>query len=87
MPPTGGKPKVDPRAARKSERELRKELSTVEKTIARLDEEKKTLNAQLMTTTDAGEALRLHNEVERLSGELTQAEERWCEINEEIEGS
>ncbi len=86
VPPTGVKPKVDPRAARKSERELRKELSTVEKTIARLDEEKKTLNAQLMTTTDAAEALRLHNEVERVGGELTQAEERWCEINEEIEG-
>ena len=53
--------------------------------IARLDDEKKTINAQLMTATDPTEALRLHNEVESLSTQLTQAEERWCELNQEIE--
>jgi ATP-binding cassette subfamily F protein 3 len=59
-------------------------MSTVEKTIARLDEQKKASNALLLSTTDAKEALRLHNEVEALTKELTESEERWCALQEEL---
>ena len=53
--------------------------------IARLDGEKKELHAQLLNTADAEEAMRLHEEFTRLTTELNQAEERWCEIQEELE--
>jgi ATP-binding cassette subfamily F protein 3 len=78
------KAKADTRSARRNERELRKEMSTVEKTIARLDEQKKLLNAQLMSSSDAKEALRLHNELEELSKQLSEAEDRWCVVQEEL---
>jgi len=68
----------------RGERELRKEISTVEKSIAKLDEQKRESNARLMQCSDPKEALRLHQEVESLTTQLTQAEERWCELQEEI---
>jgi len=72
------------RPVQKTDRELRKEISTVEKTIARLDAEKRTLTDQLLKATDPAEALRLHNEVAAVTTQLTQAEERWCVLQEEI---
>ena len=75
------------RPARRNEREVRKEIKTLEKTIAQLDEQKRALNAQLLQSTDAAEALRLHNEVAALTEQLAEAEERWCQLQEEIEGN
>ena len=66
---------------------MRKEIKTLEQTIAQLDEQKRTLNAQLLESTDADEALRLHNEVAALTAQLAEAEERWCRLQEEIEGT
>ena len=68
----------------RGDRELRKEISTLEKTIARLDDRKRETNALLLQATDPDEALRLHNEVESLTAELSAAEERWCELQEEL---
>ncbi len=65
---------------------MRKEIKTLERTIAQLDEQKRTLNAQLLQSTDAAEALRLHNEVAALTEQLAEAEERWCRLQEEMEG-
>ena len=65
----------------KDHRKLRKEITNIERKIARLDEQKRELNGKLLTTTDPDEALRLHNEIEALGEELGQAEERWCELN------
>ena len=59
----------------------------MERTIAQLDEQKRTLNAQLLESTDAAEALRLHNEVSALTAQLAEAEERWCRLQEGIEGA
>ena len=66
---------------------MRKEIKTLERTIAQLDEQKRALNAQLLQSTDAVEALRLHNEISALTEQLTEAEERWCQLQEEIEGT
>jgi ATP-binding cassette, subfamily F, member 3 len=74
------------RAARRSEKEVRKELKSLEKTIAANDEQKRILNAELMKSSDAKEALRLHNEVAALTTQLSQAEERWLQLQEEIDG-
>lgn len=64
------------------ERKLRKELSKIEKLIARLDEEKRDFNEQLLKETDPDKALELHNEVEARAQKLADAEERWCELQE-----
>ncbi len=72
------------RAPARNERAIRKEQSNVEKTIARLDEQKKAASAQLLATTDAHEALRLHNDVEALAAQLAAEEERWCALQEEV---
>jgi ATP-binding cassette subfamily F protein 3 len=74
-----------PRAPRRNERDVKKELKTIEKTIADLDMQKRTLNAQLLKSTDAKEALRLHNEISALAERLAPAEERWCQLQEEME--
>jgi ATP-binding cassette subfamily F protein 3 len=85
--PVGGVPKVaksDNRVARRNEREVKKEMTTVERNIAKLDGEKKALQQQLMNCSDAKEALRLHNEVASLTTQLAEAEERWVVLQEEL---
>lgn len=83
-PTDTAKPAAMVRTARRNEREVRKEISTIEKTIAKLDDQKRQSNARLMETTDAAESLRLHNEVESLTKELAVAEDRWCHLQEEL---
>jgi ATP-binding cassette, subfamily F, member 3 len=73
------------RVARRTEKEIRKEMKSVEKSIALFDEQKKTLNDQLMNCSDAKEALRLHNELTAVTTQLDEAEGRWMEIQEELE--
>ncbi len=77
--------KAAPRPAGRSEKVVRKEIKAVEQSIAQLDEQKRTLNAQLQTSTDAAEALRLHNEVTAVSEKLAESEDRWCQLQEELE--
>jgi len=69
----------------RDDRALRKELKNLEKTIAQLDGQKKALDAKMMDTTDSKEALRLHNEIAALTEQLAPAEERWCELSEQLQ--
>jgi ATP-binding cassette subfamily F protein 3 len=81
-----GQPSQAGRSPRqRDQRKVRKEISNVERKIARLDEQKREVNDRLMQTADAEEALRLHNELTALSEDLSAAEERWCELQEEQE--
>jgi ATP-binding cassette subfamily F protein 3 len=41
----------------------------------------------LLESTEAVEALRLHDEVTALTEQLSEAEERWCALQEEIDGA
>ncbi len=75
------------RAPRRDDRAIRKEIAALEKTIARLDDLKKKTNSQLLATCDAAESLRLHNEVTALTSQLEEAEERWCQLQAEMEES
>ncbi len=85
LPPEVLKRTQSTHRASRSEKDVRKELKTVEKTIAQLDEQKRTLNAQLLSTSNSKEAMRLHNEVTTMAEQLTKIEERWCELQEEME--
>ena len=78
-------PSSKPRLSGKDERAVRKEISKLEKKIARLDDQKRELNQQMMNTTDAEEAMKVHEELQTVTTELSEAEERWCELQEQIE--
>lgn len=85
-PPSAKAPKAVA-SSKRNEREIRKEISALEKSIARLDDEKRQISEQLMNTRDQNDALRLHNEVASLTQQLAAAEERWCQLQEEeLEG-
>jgi ATP-binding cassette subfamily F protein 3 len=70
----------------KNERVLRKEMNNLEKAIARLDDQKKELNSKLMSTSDAKLALEVHTELAEVTKQLTEAEDRWCQIQEQLGG-
>ncbi len=71
-------------APQRNERAVRKELANLERTIAQLDAQKRQSNDQLMQSSDPDEALRLHNEVTSLAAKIAEAEDRWCQLQEEI---
>jgi ATP-binding cassette, subfamily F, member 3 len=79
---TSGKP--DRVSSGKDVHQQRKALRNLEKTIARLDEQKKSLNAELLNTADAKKAMDLHTQAEAVAKELAEAEERWCEMQQEL---
>jgi hypothetical protein len=70
-PPTGPR-----RAPDKGDRALRKEIATLERTIQRLDAEKRDRQAALLAATDPDEALRLHGDMTAVADKLAAAEER-----------
>jgi ATP-binding cassette subfamily F protein 3 len=85
VPPPGKTPRLAADGPVMDERKLRKELSKAEKAIARLDDKKTELNSQLLVETDPDKALRLHNELTEVTAELAEAEDRWCELQEQLE--
>ena len=62
-------------------RALKKKVKAIERKIARLDDQRKKLNATMLDTTDADEAMKIHNQVEAIAQELVAAEEEWLELN------
>ena len=86
LPPEVARPvKAAPRVARRGEKEIRKELKALEKTIAQLDEQKRALATRSLEPVGAAEALRLHNELAEVTALLDPAEERWLELQAELE--
>ncbi|QEG38030.1 ABC-F family ATP-binding cassette domain-containing protein [Bythopirellula goksoeyrii] len=69
----------------KEERELQKQLRSVERKIAKLDEEKKEINNRLLTITDAAEAQKAHDQLTSITAELSKLEEEWLEISGSLE--
>lgn len=67
------------------ERQLRKQIGNVEKTIAKLDTQRKLLNEQMMQATDPNEAMRLHEELTQVTSDLESAETKWSELQEQLE--
>jgi ATP-binding cassette subfamily F protein 3 len=67
------------------ERQLKKQIGNLEKSIAKLDAQRKQLHEQLMAATDPKDALRLHEEMTQVASELELAEGKWAELQEQIE--
>ena len=66
----------------KMNRKQQKEIKRIEQKITALEADKKSLNQQLLDTTDASEALKLHARFTEVSQELQQYEERWLKLTE-----
>jgi len=75
-------PRVERPVEQVDERKLRKELANLEKKIARLDDEKRAKDGQLMTETNPTQAMKLHEEIGQLQAELGELEVRWLELQE-----
>lgn len=73
---------VSSKPSQNQRRERRKQVKSIERKIARLDDEKKALNEQLLQATDPDAALELHQQIESLGQELSAAEEEWLELSE-----
>ncbi|WP_437231156.1 ABC-F family ATP-binding cassette domain-containing protein [Planctomicrobium sp. SH661] len=87
MPSTAAKSvkKTAAQTAQRDERTVRKEKVNLEKAIARLDERKKELSSQMETETDPQRAVDLYEEFAKVSDELTASEDRWIELQAELE--
>ncbi len=71
----------------REERDLQKKLKSVERKIAKLDEDKKALNKRLLATTDTKEAQEFHERVTAIAAEIGQLEEEWLEVFHALETS
>ena len=84
------KPTDDPGGGGKSrgraDRDAQKKLKSVERKIAKLDDEKKAIEASLLTVTDAKQAAELQAKLAELATEVTTLEEEWLELFEVVEG-
>ncbi|MDA1202479.1 MAG: ABC-F family ATP-binding cassette domain-containing protein [Planctomycetota bacterium] len=74
------------RPSAEDDRAARKEVARLEKSIARLDAEKKERQAALLETTDPAAAVELHTALTEVEGKLAAAEERWLELQEQLAG-
>jgi ATP-binding cassette subfamily F protein 3 len=74
-----------PKTSARADREAQKQLKAVERKIARLDEEKRTVNEKLLTVTDAAEARKLQSQLIALTAELAKLEEEWLKRSAELE--
>ena len=80
----GAGSKAEKPASGKDVHQQRKVLRNLEKSIAKLDEQKKELSAQMLNTSDAKKAMTLHTQIEAVTKELAEVEERWCELQQEL---
>ena len=67
------------------DRSVKREVGQLEKTIAKMDAQKKSLNDELMKSTEAIAAMKLHEELTKVTTELETAEMRWAELQEQME--
>ena len=70
----------------RTEKEIRKEQKSVEKPIAQLDAQKRSLQEQFANSTDDEATLRLETELNAVTTQLAEAEDRWSQLYEEVEG-
>ncbi len=73
------------RTVQRTEKEARKELKTTEKLISQLDGQKRTLTAQFLDSTNDAISKRLDAEIIAVTEQLSEAEERWSQLQEELE--
>ena len=64
-------------------RKRRKAVAAIEKTVARLDADKRDKQQRMVEVTDPEEALHLHSAIQKVEKELADAEESWLLLQED----
>ena len=64
-------------------RKRRKAIAAIEKTVARLDADKRDKKQRMVEVTDPEEALHLHSAIQKVEKELADAEESWLLLQED----
>jgi len=77
---------AEQKAAPKISQDPAKEIKVVEKTISQLDGQKRSLNSRLEKCEDIAEMEKLEKEIAEVTTRLTEAEDRWSELNEQLGG-
>jgi ATP-binding cassette subfamily F protein 3 len=86
IPQAVAKPaKTEVAAPKNVDRDPAKEIKLVEKNIAQLDSQKRSLNTQLPKVTDIEELDRLEKELISVTERLSAAEDLWSQLNDEIQ--
>ena len=70
----------------REERELQKKLKATERKIAKLDDDRKSLNEQLLQRNDAKDEQELHQQLLSINGNVEELEQQWMELYEKLEG-
>lgn len=73
-----------PKLSGRDQREQEKRLKAVERKIAKLDEEKRELNARLLEVTDGGEAKRARERLAAVAEEIAGLEHEWLEASGDL---
>ncbi len=71
------------RVSGREEHRRQKRVNALERKIVRLDESRRAIDKQLLTTTEAADAERLHVEQATVVAEIKTTEEQWFELQEE----
>jgi ATP-binding cassette subfamily F protein 3 len=74
------------KAAGRDDRDVRKEIATLERTISRLDADKRRCQEALLAATDPDDAVRRHAELTAVADKLAAAEERWLALQDTLAG-
>ena len=69
----------------REERELQKRLKSLERKIAKLDEEKNAIQQQMLTATESAVSQELHEQFALFTAEVKQLEQQWLEVYHELE--
>ena len=77
---------AEQKATPKISQDPAKEIKVVEKTISQLDGQKRSLNSRLEKCEDIAEMEKLEKEIAEVTARLTEAEDRWSELNEQLGG-
>ena len=64
-------------------RKRRKAVAAIEKTVARLDADKRDKQQRMVEVTDPEEALHLHSALQKVEKELADPEESWLLLQED----
>ncbi|HMP06788.1 MAG TPA: ABC transporter ATP-binding protein, partial [Lacipirellulaceae bacterium] len=82
--PAGAAAPAKRKLSGREERELDKRLKSLERKIAKLDQEKKDLNARLMEVTDAAAAKEVQERLAAVGDEIAQLEHEWLEASGDV---
>jgi ATP-binding cassette subfamily F protein 3 len=77
-------PMQKPKLSGREERDLEKQMKSLERKIARLDQEKKDLNARLLEVADAAESKKLRERLAAVAQEVAQLEHEWLEASGDL---